>query len=177
MTDLEKEFLENSRNIYNKILAVEEAELEGITDINKEALTKEFIWQKTYNVIVFANPQHSLAGSISLGSLDEALDYKNNDATIYFSDVEWDGEAEDAFEEVSFENIEVYIDDFSLKNPSKDYLKMLEDNQAQRGRKVIVNTLTRCFKSSGLHPDEFHVIVDEVIDDNEEFKSSFNYGR
>ena len=177
MTDLEKELLEDSNNIYKKLLEIEEAELEGSSSIHKAALTREFFWEKSYKVNVSSQPSYERGGSLQVDSLKEALDYKEGECDVPSYDVEWDDDADDCFIDINVDGIEVSIDDFKLKNPSKECQEAIDSKKNSHKRKAILITLTRFLKESGCHPDDFHLLIDEVIDENEEFKSKFNYGR
>lgn len=175
MTELEKELLAEPNSIYQKLVEVEEGELNGGTSIHKKPLKDEFYWDTTYKVTFVAEPQYHLTGSIEVETIKEALAYKERETEIWFDDVNWDETPEEAFQDVSFEDIEVCIDDYALKNPSKEYQEVVKSKQTGNQRKTTLNALTRCLSSSGLHPDEFHILMDEVIEENEEFKSKFNY--
>ena len=170
MTDLEKELLESRSNIYEKISKVEQDKLEGNSSIDTKALANEFLWDTSFVINVTAQPQYSISGHYKLDNLKDALDYQKGEEQLYYDDIEWDECPEDVFSEIDVDDIDVVVNDFQLKNPSKDYQEELVKRDKAKGRQELVKVLTRCFKHSAVNPEEFHTLVDEVIEQNPEFK-------
>ena len=182
MTDLEKQLLDNPNVIKQKIRQVEQEEVDGSRNEDthqkdKEELMKEFSWKTSYRLSVSANPQYALDGYVEVKSLKEALAYQEGEDALEYDECEWNEDAEYAFSEIDVDEVEVVIDEWCLHNPSKDYLELLESKKQQQARVEIIKTLTRCLKHSGFHPDEFHVFMDEVIEENPEFKDKFNFAK
>ena len=172
MTDLEKELLDDSSKIFTKLQEIEEAEMEGSSSIHKAALAKEFFWEKSYRVNVTSAPSYERSGSLEVNSLQEALGYKKGEDSIYSYDVEWEEDAEDCFEEIVVDDIEVSVGDFTLKNPSKEYQELLNSQKRDETREEIIGALKRCLISSGANPDEFQIFISEVFEKDNDLKET-----
>ena len=144
MTDLEKELLDDSSKIFTKLQEIEEAEMEGSSSIHKAALAKEFFWEKSYRVNVTSAPSYERSGSL----------------------------AEDCFEEIVVDDIEVSVGDFTLKNPSKEYQELLNSQKRDETREEIIGALKRCLISSGANPDDFQIFISEVFEKDNELKET-----